>query len=316
MRSNVTFNSNGLKIAGHLYLPDDYKKGEKRPAVVVSHPLGGVKEQTAGLYAKKLSEKGFITLAFDASYQGESEGEPRFLEDPFARAEDVKSAVTFLETRDEVDGQKIGALGICASGGYVPYAAQTDRRIKAVASISGADVGDLSRKGLESSTFPNVEPNLEKMLEEAGKARIEEAKGQPPRLKHIVPNTPEEIPKDAPTLFREGTDYYRTPRAQHPNSQNWMLTRSIDKIAQYSSYEHVDMISPHPLLMIAGSNADTSYFSENAIKKAKDPKELFLIEGATHIDMYNRDKYVSPAVEKMSSFFNQYLQSARKSSNR
>ena len=117
MRTNVTFKSNDLKIAGHLYLPDDYKKGEKRPAIVVSHPFGGVKEQTAGLYAKKLSEKCFITLAFDASYQGESEGEPRFLEDPFLRAENIKSAVSFLETRDEVDEQGIGALGICASGG-------------------------------------------------------------------------------------------------------------------------------------------------------------------------------------------------------
>jgi uncharacterized protein len=100
MRSNVSFKSNGLKISGHLYIPDDYKKGEKRRAIVVSHPFGGVKEQTAGLYAKKLSEKGFITLAFDARYQGESEGEPRFLEDPFAREEDIKSAVSFLESRD------------------------------------------------------------------------------------------------------------------------------------------------------------------------------------------------------------------------
>jgi fermentation-respiration switch protein FrsA (DUF1100 family) len=287
------------------------KKGEKRPAIMVSHPFGGVKEQTAGLYAKKLSEKGFITLAFDASYQGESEGEPRFLEDPFARAEDIKSAVTFLETRDEVDEQEIGALGICASGGYVPFAAETDRRIKAVAGVSGADMGELFRKGLRNS----VVQNLEHLLEESNKARIEEAKGQPPRLEHIVPNTPEEVPKDAPTLFREGTDYYRTPRAQHPNSQNWFLLRSIDRIAEYSSYEHADMISPHPLLMIAGTKADTRYFSEMAIEKAKEPKELFLIEGATHIDMYDRDKYVSPAVEKMSIFFKQYLQYGRKSSN-
>jgi uncharacterized protein len=304
MRSNVTFKSNGLKVAGHLYLPDDYKEGEKRPAIVVGHPCGGVKEQTAGLYAKKLSEKGFITLAFDASYQGESEGEPRYLEDPFARAEDVKSAVTFLETRDEVDEQRIGALGICASGGYVPFSAETDRRIKAVGTVSAVDMGDFVRSGLRNSVIPN----LEHLLDESNKARIEEAKGQPPRLEHIVPNTPEEVPKDAPSSIREATDYYRTPRAQHPNSQNWILVRSIDRIAEYSSYDHVDMISPHPLLMIAGTKADTRYFSEMAIEKAKEPKELFLIEGATHISLYDKKEYVDPAVEKLNSFFNQYLQ--------
>jgi fermentation-respiration switch protein FrsA (DUF1100 family) len=286
MKSNVTFKSNGLKIAGHLYLPDEYKEGEKCPAIIISHPMGGVKEQTAGLYAKKLSERGFITLAFDASYQGESEGEPRYLEDPFARAEDVKSAVTFLETRDEVDGEEIGALGICASGGYVPYAAQTDRRIKAVAGISGADVGDMVRNGFGNSTLPS----LENLLEQSAKARIEEAKGKPPLLAHIVPNTPEEVPKDAPGLMREGTDYYRTPRAQHPNSPNWFLVRSIDKVAGYSSYDRVDMISPRPLLMIAGTKADTKYFSERAIEKAKEPKELFLIDGATHISLYDKKR--------------------------
>lgn len=116
MRSNLSFKSNNMKLAGHLYVPDDYKKGEKRPAIVVSHPFGGVKEQTAGLYAKKLSEKGFITLAFDASYQGESEGEPQFLEDPFARVEDIKSAVSFLESRDEVDHEDIGAFGYMCIG--------------------------------------------------------------------------------------------------------------------------------------------------------------------------------------------------------
>jgi uncharacterized protein len=309
MRTNVSFKSNGLKLAGHLYIPDDYKKGEKRPAIVVGHPLGGVKEQTAGLYAKKLSEKGFITLAFDASYQGESEGEPRYLEDPFARVEDVKSAVTFLETRDEVDREEIGALGICASGGYVPFAGQTDRRIKAVATVSGADVGDLLRRGLTYYKAGGTsEETLEQLLEESNKARIEEAKGMPPPRKHIVPNSPEEVPKDAPTLFREAADYYRTPRAQHPNSQNWFLTRSIDKIAGYASYDRVDMISPHPLLMIAGTEADTRYFSEMAINKAEKPKELFLIKGATHVDLYDKKEYVDPAVDKMNSFFKQYLE--------
>jgi uncharacterized protein len=122
-----------------------------------------------------------------------------------------------------------------------------------------------------------------------------------------VPNTPEEVPKDAPTLYREGADYYRTPRGQHPNSQNWFLLSSIDRIAEYSSYEHVDMISPRPLLMIAGTKADTRFFSEMAIEEAKEPKELFLIEGATHVDLYDKKQYVDPAVEKMNRFFNQNL---------
>jgi uncharacterized protein len=133
-------------------------------------------------------------------------------------------------------------------------------------------------------------------------------KANPPRLEHIVPNTPEEVPKDAVVGVREATDYYRTPRAQHRNSQNWFLVRSIDKVAEYSPYDHVDMISPHPMLMIAGTNADTLYFSEMAIEKAKEPKELFLINDAKHIGLYDKKEYVDPAVEKLNSFFNQYLQ--------
>lgn len=181
-------------------------------------------------------------------------------------------------------------MGICASGGYVPFAAETDRRIKAIGTVSAVDMGDMVRKGLRNSTVPN----LEHLLEESNKARIEEAKGQPPRLEHIVPNTPEEVPKDAPSSWRESTDYYRTPRGQHPNLQNWILLRSIDRVAEYSSYDHADMISPHPLLMIAGTKADTRYFSEMAIEKAKEPKELFLIDGATHISLYDKKEYVDP----------------------
>ena len=136
------------------------------------------------------------------------------------------------------------------------------------------------------------------------KARTEEARGQPPRMEHILPNTPEELPKGAPQFFREAIDYYLTPRG---NSPNLFLLKSVDQIAEYSSYEHVDMISPRPLLMIAGTKADTRFFSEEAIEKAKTPKELFLIEGAMQIDMYDKKEYVDPAVEKMNSFFNQNL---------
>ena len=304
MKRNITFKSNNLNLAGHLYLPEDYKAGEHRAAIVVCHPFGGVKEQTAGLYAKKLSEKGFITLAFDASYQGESEGEPRHLEDPFARTEDIKSAVSFLSTLDEVDPNRIGALGICAAGGYVPFTAQTERRIKAVATVSGADMGALFREGLGGG---GTVEDLQLMLEAAGQDRTEVAKGHPPRLEHIVPNSPDEITTDTPTLYREGSDYYRTPRAQHPNSQNYYVFSAVDKIAAYSSFDRVHLISPHPLLMIAGTKADTLYFSELAIQQAKEPKELFLIEGASHIDLYDKAEYVEPAVNKLNSFFKEWL---------
>ncbi|MGW8951524.1 alpha/beta hydrolase [Streptomyces sp. NPDC055709] len=303
MKTSVTFPSNGLMLAGHLYTPEDRTRAERRPAVVVSHPFGGVKEQTAGLYAERLAAEGFVTLAFDASYQGESEGEPRYLENPFARAEDIKSAVTCLTTRDEVDPERIGALGICASGGYVPYAAQTEHRIKAVATVSGADMGALFREGLGGGQSEDV---IRGMLGEAGKARTEEAQGQAPGLERIVPNTPEEA-TDAPTLYREGTDYYRTPRAQHPHSQNWYAFRSVDQIAQYSSYDLIHLISPRPLLMIAGTAADTAYFSREAIEKAREPKELFWIEGATHIDLYDKEPYVPTAVAKLAEFFGKNL---------
>ncbi|MFD7436892.1 alpha/beta hydrolase [Streptomyces sp. NPDC059861] len=178
MKTNVSSVSNGLKVAGHLHLPDGHTGG-RRAAVVVSHPFGGVKEQTAGLYAQRLAAEGFVAVAFDASYQGESEGGPRFLGNPFARAEDIRSAVTFLTTREEVDPERIGALGICASGGYVPYAAQTERRIKAVAAVSGVDMGALHREGLGGGQSEDV---IRGMLEQPGRDRTAQARGEEPRL--------------------------------------------------------------------------------------------------------------------------------------
>jgi len=304
MKKSVKFKSNGWFLSGNLFTPSDHKNGEKRPGIVISHPFGGVKEQTAGLYAQKLVEKGFITLTFDASFQGESEGEPRFLEDPFVRSEDIKNAVTFLTTLEDVDINKIGALGICASGGYVPYTAQSERRIKAVATVSAADMGLLFREGLGGT---RTQESLKADLELAGKERTSEALGHPPRLDKIVPHTPQDITNLTPTLYAEGTDYYRTPRAQQPNSPNLYIFRSIDKIVGYSSYENIDLISPHPILFIAGQKADTLYFSELAYSKAKEPKELVVIDGATHIDLYDKEQYVVPAVEKLDSFFKKYL---------
>lgn len=307
MPTKIFFDSQGLKIAGNLYLPEDAKV-KKQAAIVIGHPMGGVKEQTAGLYAEKLSKLGFITLTFDAAYQGESEGTPRYLEDPVHRSEDVKNAVSFLTTLPEVDSERIGALGICASGGYVPHAAQTDVRIKATASVSAADVGSLFRDGFAGTGTAEA---LQQGLAEAAKERTREAKGEAPRLVPIVPQTAEAAASLLDrSLFKEAYDYYLTPRAQHCNSTNKYVFRSLDKLVQFSAFDYIHLISPRPVLFIAGSDADTLYFSEKAIEKAKEPKELYLIEGASHIDLYDKPEYVEPAVKKLDAFFTQYLVNA------
>ncbi|MGV9313379.1 alpha/beta hydrolase [Streptomyces sp. NPDC003691] len=308
VKTDVAFVGNGLKLAGHLYLPGgDLSGGDHRagdlPAVVVAHPFGGVKEQTAGLYAERLAREGFAALAFDASHQGESEGEPRLLEDPFVRAEDVRAAVTFLAGREDIDPERIGALGICASGGYVPFAAQTDTRIKAVATVSAADIGSLFRDGLGGGQDESV---IRGMLARAAEDRNAEARGAAPRLEPIVPETAEEA-AGWPVLYQEGREYYRTPRAGHPHSPNRYLARSVDRIAQYSSYDLIRLIAPRPLLMVAGTEADTAYFSREAVDRATGPKELFEVEGATHIDLYDRDEYVTPAVARLAGFFREHL---------
>jgi fermentation-respiration switch protein FrsA (DUF1100 family) len=173
MRADVSFPSAGLELAGQLYIPDD-EAGGPRPGIVVSHPAAGVKEQAAGLYADRLSREGFVTLAFDCAFQGESEGEPRGLEDPAHRIEDIKAAVSFLSVRGEVDAERIGALGICASGGYAIPASATDHRVKAVATVSAADLGRQFREGGDGQQDPTV---ILGMLDNAAAARTAEARG-------------------------------------------------------------------------------------------------------------------------------------------
>ncbi|ONF73711.1 alpha/beta hydrolase [Amycolatopsis keratiniphila] len=302
MKTNVTFPSAGLALAGLLFTPDDHT-GAPLPAVVVSHPGGGVKEQTASIYAERLAREGYATLVFDAAYQGESEGLPRGLENPFQRAEDVRSAVTYLTTRDDIDPARIGALGICASGGYVPFAAQTDHRIKAVATVSAVDIRSLLVEGLGRTQGPEV---LQAMLDQAGALRTAEARGEVAGVQNWAPESPEGL-EEAPTLYREAQDYYRTPRGGHANSTNEWPLRSIDQIAQYDSYAMIKLIAPRPLLMIIGSDADTGYFSREAIEKADEPKELFVIDGATHVALYDQDEHVTPAVTKLTGFFGEHL---------
>lgn len=304
MKEKVSFKNANLNMAGDLYLPVDMSSNKKYAAIVCVHPGGGVKEQVSGLYAGKLAEMGYVALAFDASHQGESEGEPRYLEDPAKRVEDIHSAVDYLVTLPYVDENRIGAVGICAGGGYAVSAAQTESRIKAVAGISSVNIGTFFREGLGGGVPVSVQLET---LAAVGKQRTAEARGAAPVYISYVPESADGFDESTPELMREAYDYYRTPRAQHPNSSNQMLFTSCDRIMAYSAFSQIDTLLNKPLLMIAGEAADTRYFSEEAYRLAKEPKELFLVKGATHIALYDMPDFVKQVSGKLEEFFGKYL---------
>ncbi|MFD5463703.1 alpha/beta hydrolase [Kitasatospora sp. NPDC127059] len=302
MRTEVTFPSAGLTLAGHLYTPDAGPAGP-RPAIVVGHPGTGVKEQAAGLYARRLAARGFTALAFDAAFQGESEGLPRGLEDPAHRVEDLKAAVSFLTTRPEVDPERIGALGICASGGYALAAAPTDRRIKAVATVSAVDIARQFRHGADGGQPPAV---LEELLAAAAAARTEEARSGVAATFPVFPASEEEARLGGPHVHA-GWEYYRTSRGEHPRSAKEFTWSSVDRIAGFDAFAALRLLAPRPLLMVVGREAVTGWMSVAALREASGPARLHWIDGATHTDLYDRDEYVTPAVTAVADFFGTQL---------
>ncbi len=296
----VSFANRAVEISGHLHLPDNFQEGKKYPALVGVHPAGGVKEQTIGLYARKLAAHGFVVVVYDSSYQGASGGEPRLLEDPATRVEDARCAADFLTTLSYVDVERMGVFGICAGGGYALAVAQTERRFKAVAGVSPTPMGEAAR-----SMFGQPVPDGEliKTLEAVARQRTAEARGENPVYAPFVPESVEDIDENTPVMLREGYDYYRTPRGRHPNSKGRFLMTSLDKMLAFTTFHQIPSLLTQPLLLIAGSNADTKIFSEQAYALSKGPKELFVVEGATHIALYDVPKYVDQAVTKLASFF-------------
>lgn len=300
MVKTISFKDKAVDIAGHLHLPDNFREDKKYPTLVGIHPAGGVKEQTIGLYAKRLAAHGFVVVVYDSSYQGASGGEPRLLEDPTTRVEDARCAADFLATLPYVDVERMGVFGICAGGGYALAVAQTERRFKAVAGVSPTPMGEAARS-MFGLPIPNAE--LIKMLEAAAKQRTAEARGAEPVYAPFVPERLEDINENTPVMLREGYDYYRTPRGQHPNSKGRFLMTSLDKMLAFSTFHLLPDLLTQPLLLIAGSNADTKIFSDQAYALARGPKELFVVEGATHIAMYDVPEYVDQAIAKMVKFF-------------
>lgn len=297
----VNFKSNNLNVVANMYFLENFDENNQYPAIVVNHPAGGVKEQTAGLYAERLATLGYVTMAYDASYQGESEGQPHNLENPSSRVEDVRAAVDYFNTLDFIDDSRIGALGICAGGGYTIKAAQTEKRIKAVVGISAADIDQNFRKGW---TGNQDEKDINPLLEQVAEQRKAEANGAPQKLVGFVPEEPTE---DMDQETKDGWEYYRTPRAQHERSINQFPFISFDRIIEFTAFDLVDKLLTQPVLFIAGSEAGTLWQSENAYERALEPKDIHIVEGANHFDMYDKEPFVTEAVEKMNSFYGQYL---------
>lgn len=295
----VTYKLNGLDISANVYTPPDYDPTKTYAAVVVAHPNGGVKEQTAGLYAQRLAEQGYVTMAADASYQGASGGQPRYIDKPANRVEDIHGMADYISQYAGVDKSRLGLLGICGGGGYSLKAAQTDKRFKAVATLSMFNSGRVRRNGFMDSQLATIQARLQ----QASDARTQEAAGGKVLYANDVVLTDEQIAKLPFEMYRQGFEYYgKTHR--HPNSDTRYTLSSLLDLMSFDATNQIELIN-QPLLMIAGSKADSLYMTEDAFAKAtgtKD-KELFKIEGATHIETYWVPKFVNMAADKLTRFY-------------
>jgi hypothetical protein len=299
----VSYKLNGIEISANVYTPANYTPSKNYPAVVVAHPNGGVKEQVAGLYAQRLAKLGYISIAADASYQGASGGEPRNVDKPANRINDIRGMADFITQYDGVDAENLGVLGVCGGGGYTLAAAQTDKRFKAVATLSMFNSGVVRRNGFMSSQVATIQERLK----QASDARALEAAGGEIRYAADIEWTDELADSFPYDLYREGHYYYHRTHA-HPNSTFRYTMSSLLDLMAFDAATNMYLIN-QPMLMIAGSKADTYYMTDRAFNLATgtNEKELFLIPGATHIQTYYVPEYVNEAVNKLNDFFGKNL---------
>lgn len=301
----VNFKNNNnpdITIAAVMNFPQGFDESKQYPAVVVSHPGGGVKEQTAGTYAKKLAEQGLVTIAFDRSYQGESTGLPRQQENPAVSAEDVSAVVDYLTTLPYVDNERIGAMGICAGAGYTANAAIDDARIKAVGTVSAVNIGSMFRNGWENTI---KDADAAAVIEMGSKARTADAGSDGYATFPLAPMNEADAPNEE---LRQAWEYYHTPRAEYPTAPGYMTARSLNQIIPYDAYSKAEAYLTQPLMVVAGSEAGSKWMSDDLYARAasKD-KQFHVVEGSNHMQLYDGEAQVNEAVSKLAPFFNEKL---------
>lgn len=299
----VSYQVEGIKAVANVYTPAGYTPKGSYAAIVVAHPNGGSKDQVAGLFAQRLAEAGYVTIAFDARYNGESGGEPHFTDKPANRMGDIMGAIDFIQNYPGVDALRIGAFGICGGGGYTFATAQTDKRIKAVATLSLFNTGDVRRNGYMRLQMSSIAERQN----EAAEQRRKEAAGEKPEVLGFADMTPEEARQIKVDLYREGFFYYSVTH-KTPNGTGQYLKSSLMDLMAWDATSHADLIT-QPLLVMAGDKPDSRYMSEEAFVKATGTaqKEFYLIPGATHIQTYFVKDYTDRETAKLVEFFGRYL---------
>ncbi|MFO1050204.1 MAG: alpha/beta hydrolase [Geminicoccaceae bacterium] len=293
-------NSNNPTIimSAVISFPEGFDETTTYPTIVVSHPGGGVKEQTAGTYARKLAERGFVTIAFDRSYQGESGGEPRQLENPHVSTEDVSAVIDHMTTLPYVDRERIGAMGICAGAGYTANAAIQDRRIKAIGTVSAVNIGSMFRNGWEN----NVKSiDALPYIAAGSNARTADAEGRGYATMPLAPLNEKDAPNEE---LRQAWEYYHTPRAEHPTAPGFATLRSMGQIITYDAYHMADVYLTQPIQIVAGSVAGSRWMSDDLFERAASTDKAFhVVDGASHMDLYDGRKFVEEAVSVLAPFF-------------
>jgi fermentation-respiration switch protein FrsA (DUF1100 family) len=302
----VTFkNLYKMEVVGHLFVPKNFDRHQKHPALIVGHPMGAVKEQSADLYASTMAERGFITLVIDLSFWGESAGDARNAVLPDVYAEDFSAAVDFLGTRSFINKENIGVLGVCGSGSFVISAAKIDPRMKAIATVSMYDMGAANRDALNHS---QTLEQRKQIIADAAQQRYAEFTGGETKY---TGGTVHQLEENTHPIQREFYDFYRTPRGEYtpkgvsPDTTTHPTLSSNTKFMNFYPFNDIETISPRPMLFITGDRAHSKEFSEDAYKRAAQPKELYYVKDAGHVDLYDKTDLIP--FDKLEAFFKQHL---------